>query len=271
MIKNSTYQPIGIFDSGVGGLGVTWAIASLLPHENLVYLADNKSFPFGPKTEEQLHVICERSIAYLIERHHVKIVVVACNTATVSSLAYVRSKFSIPFVGVVPVVKPACEQTKTGCVAILSTPGTAGSAYIQDLIEKFGQGSQVLSISCPGLADMVEKGLVGTAEMEIYLQSILGPLLEKHIDVIGLSCTHYPFLRDQIQAIVGPGVTILDSNVPVARQVKRVLETMPDGLAIERRTPSYHFYVTKEPEKFKSIAQQLVGDALVQDVELVVL
>ncbi len=264
-------KPIGIFDSGVGGLGITKAIADLLPHENIVYVADNKNLPFGEKTLKQLEIITEKIVSYLIKEHNVKLVVAACNTATVATIASLRSKFSIPLVGVVPVIKPMCEQTKTKCVALLSTPMTTNSRYIQNLIEKFGNGVQVLKVGCPGLADKVDAGQVGTHDMDGYLKNLLMPVLEHPIDVIGLGCTQYPFVRDQIQAIVGPSIKILDSNEPVARQVKRVLETMPHGIAQKLDKTEYRFYVTNDSEKFETVAQQLIGTELVKHVDFIVL
>ena len=264
-------KPIGIFDSGVGGLGIMQTVARLLPNEDIVYVADNKNLPFGEKTPEQLELITEKIVSYFIQEHNVKLVVAACNTATVATIASLRSKFSIPFVGVVPVIKPMCEQTQTKCVALLSTPMTTDSQYIKDLVEKFGNGVQVLKIGCPGLADKVDAGLVGTPDMDEYLKNLLTPVLKHPIDMIGLGCTQYPFVRDQIQNIVGPFVTILDSNVPVARQVKRVLEAMPDGITQESHKSQYRFYVTKDPEKFETVAKQLIGPDLVRRVEFVVL
>lgn len=261
-------QPIGIFDSGVGGLGIMQTVAYLLPNEDIVYVADNKNLPFGEKTSEQLELITEKIVSYLVKEHNVKLVVAACNTATVATIASLRAKFAIPFVGVVPVIKPMCEQTKTKCVALLSTPMTTNSPYIQDLIEKFSNGVQVLKIGCPGLADKIDAGLVGTSDMDEYLKKLLAPVQEHPIDMIGLGCTQYPFVRDQIQHIVGPSVTILDSNVPVARQVKRVLEMMPTQ---ELHKPRYRFYVTKDPETFEAVAKQLIGADIVKQVEFVVL
>jgi len=181
---------IGMFDSGIGGLGVFLDVTRLLPHESIVYVAGNKYFPFGEKTPERLQKISENIVNFLIKQHNVKMVVIACNTASVSSLAYLRSKFTIPFIGVVPVVKPACELTKTGCVAILSTPVTAGSAYIQELIKKFGHGIRVLSIGCPGLVDIIEAGRVEALELDVLLRELVVPILEQKADIVGLCCTH---------------------------------------------------------------------------------
>lgn len=255
-----------MFDSGVGGLGVFQAVARLLPNEDIVYVAGNKYMPFGEKTVEQIQQISEKIVRFLIDKHDVKVVVIACNTATVASITYLRARFSIPFVGVVPVVKPACAQTKTGCVAIMSTPLTAEGTYIKDLIAKFGQGARVLSIGCPGLADLVETGMVGTSKMEALLRKLIAPAIEDNADVIGLCSTHYPFVREQLQKIVGPAVAILDSNEPVARQVKRVLSMIQScsiesdgGLSLERRQPQYQFYATKDAEKFMVVAEKLIG------------
>lgn len=261
------HTAIGMFDSGVGGLGVFQAVRQMLPDQSIVYVAGNKYFPFGEKTPEQLQVISENMVNFLIKQHNVKMVVIACNTATVSSLAYLRSKFTIPFVGVVPVVKPACELTKTGCVAILSTPVTAQSVYIQELIKKFGQGKRVLNIGCPGLVNLIEFGKLDTPELEILLRALVEPVLEQKADIIGLCCTHYPFMREQLQKIVGPTVTILDSNEPVAQQIKRVLalNTQPVSSGAE-----YKFYATKDVKNFESVARGLIGD-IVKGVELAVL
>ncbi len=256
-------KPIGMFDSGVGGLGIFQSITRLLPNEDIVYVAGNKYMPFGQKTTEQIQQISEKIVQFLIDKHDVKLVVIACNTATVASIDYLRSKFSIPFVGVVPVVKPACEQTKTGCVAILSTPLTASGNYIQDLINKFAHGAQVLSIGCPGLADLVEAGKINTPEMEILLRTLIAPAIDNNADVIGLCSTHYPFVRAQLQSIVGPSVTILDSNDPVARQVKRVL--LQNALV---DIPNYQFYATKDAKQFQFIARRLIGD-IVANVQLI--
>jgi len=264
-------QPIGIFDSGVGGLGIMQTVTRLLPNEDIVYVADNKNLPFGEKTPEQIELITEKIVSYLVKEHNVKLVVAACNAATVSSIASLRSKFSVPFVGVVPVVKPVCEKTQTKHVVLLSTPTTNRSAYLKDLIEKFSNGVHVITIPCPGLADTIEAGMAGTSEMGEYLKNILAPACAYPVDMVGLCCTHYPFVHDQIQAIVGSSVTIVDSNEPVARQVKRVLEGMSNGITKESHKLQYRFYVTKDPEKFETVAKQLIGLELVKRVEFVVL
>ena len=262
-------QPIGIFDSGVGGLGVFKAVVQLLPYENIVYVAGNKYMPFGKKTAQEVQQISEVIVRFLIDNHNVKLIVIACNTATVASIDYLRAKFSIPIVGVVPIVKPACEQTKTGCVAILSTPLTAESLYIKDLIQKFSQGTHVLSIGCPGLADLIEQGKINSQEVDALLRTLITPVLTNSADIIGLCSTHYPFIRHQLQKIVGPDVIIIDSNDAVARQVKRVLQGLYNNIDTSI-TPRYIVYATKDVVSFKKVAQQLVGNNLVSEVQLLI-
>ena len=288
---------IGVFDSGVGGLGIFKAVAALLPAQDIVYVADNANLPFGQKTTEQLQRITEKIVRFLVEQQHVKLVIVACNTASVSSLEYLRQNFSVPIVGVVPVVKPACEQSKVKKVAILATKVTAESAYQQELIKKYANGASVLSIGCPGLVELVEAGLLDAPETHALLKQYLAPALDAGVDIIGLACTHYPFLIEQIKKIVPPSVVIIDSNEAVARHVVRLLASLSDsegqprscgagdkrgachpGLAVpgealsEARDPGSRLIVfaTKEPERFHKVAQRLIGD-LAHDVPLIVL
>ncbi len=251
-------QPIGIFDSGVGGLGILKAVAALLPAQDIVYVADNANFPFGQKTPEQLQQITAKIVRFLVGQHHAKLIIIACNTASVSSLDYLRKHFSVPIVGVVPVVKPACEQSTVKKIAILATTATAQSLYQQDLIKKYGSGVQVFAIACPGLVTQVEAGDFDSDVTKQLLQTYLQPALDAGVDVIGLSCTHFPFLIDQIKKLVSPAVVIIDSNEAVARHAVRVLQQKKEALQSTRGR--YQLFVTKEPERFQKVAQRLVGD-----------
>lgn len=278
-------QPIGIFDSGVGGLGIFKAVARQLPGQDLIYFADNNNLPFGQKTAEQLQQITSKILDYLITMHNIKLAVVACNTASVSSLSYLREKYSIPIVGVVPVVKPACELSKVKKVAILATLHTTNSEYQKQLIAQYGNGMQVISIACPGLVELIEAGLFDDPCTQEKLRESLVPAIAAGVDVIGLSCTHYPFLRAQMQRLLPEGVTIVDANDSVARQVVKVngkilagempadkiiseQTGLPDGQVrlpdvLPAESAKYSFYVTKEPERFQMVAQKLLGQTLV--------
>ena len=262
-------RPIGVFDSGVGGLGIFKAIAEKLPNQDLVYAADNANLPFGLKTPEQLNVISEKIVQFLIDKHDVQMVVIACNTATVASLDYLRSKFSVPIVGAVPVIKPACQQSKNKRVAILATPTTAASTYVQGLIADFAGDVDVLVIPCPGLADLVDTGDLDSPQLLEALQGFLAPAIAHGADVIGLGCTQYPFLKPQIAALLPPYVMLLDSNQPVALQVQRLMVTQPPA-ADDTHQPRYIFYATQEASEFCRVAQKLVG-SIIQVCQLVML
>lgn len=251
-------RPIGIFDSGTGGLGIFKAIAERLPHHDLVYVADNANLPFGEKTVEQLNHITENIVRFFIERHDVQMVVIACNTATVTSLDYLRQQFSIPIVGAVPVVKPACQLSKNKRVAILATPTTAASSYLKNLITQYGIDIDVLAIGCPGLANLVDTGNLDSPEITTLLKRFLAPVIEHNVDVIGLGCTQYPFLRDQIIKLIPYPVTILDSNDPVAKQVERLINTHPEAINTSHQA-TYTLHTTKDAPHFCVVAQKLIG------------
>ncbi len=252
-------RPIGFFDSGVGGLGIFKRVAEKLPHHDLVYVADNANLPFGEKTVEQLNKISATIIQYLIDQHDVQAVVIACNTATVASLDYVRQRFAVPIIGAVPVVKPACEMSKNKRVAIMATPTTAKSAYLQTLIAQYGSDCNVLTIGCPGLANLVETGDLNSPAIHAALEQFLAPIRAHNIDTLGLGCTQYPFLRDKIAAMLPSGVTILDSNEPVARQVERVISSTPGSMPDPNHAPNYLVYATKDAPTFGTVARKLLG------------
>jgi len=262
-------RPIGIFDSGVGGLGIFKLATQKLPHHDFVYIADNANLPFGEKSAEQLHHITEKIVRFLIEKHNVQMVVAACNTATVTSIDYLRQRFSIPIVGAVPVVKPSCEQSKNKRIAILATPATIQSDYLKKLIKQYAHDSSpqspidVITIPCPGLADMIDTGNLDSPEITEALKKFLAPALAHNVDVIGLGCTQYPFVRQHIEQLVPSNILILDSNEAVAKQVERIINAQqdqdPDYTIDPQHTPVYTFYVTKDAQKFCTVAQKLIG------------
>jgi glutamate racemase len=260
-------QPIGIVDSGVGGLGIFREISKLLPNENLIYLADNNNLPMGEKTEEQIRQISTKIFNFLISKHNIKMGVVACNTLSVSSLDHLRKNFSIPIVGTVPVVKPSCELTQAKKIAILATRVTANSQYQKDLISKYCNSVQALSIGCPGLVEFIEDGLLDSPELQEKLKQFLAPAIEIGVDVVGLACTHYPFIKPQIKKLLPEKTQILDSNEAVAKQVVRLIS---QEKVSENSSPSHTFFVTKNAEKFENVGKTLIGD-LVSKVSLVVL
>jgi glutamate racemase len=246
-------RPIGFFDSGVGGLSILLEAKKLLPNENIIFLADQKNVPYGGKTKEQLIGFLEKAMNFFISQD-VKAVVFACNTATVYTIEEMRKKFDIPIIGTVPVVKTLANITKTGKTAVFSTPATAESKYLKELIEKFCDGVEVARIGGSNLEELVERGNLNNPEIQEVLEKHLKPLLEESVDSIALGCTHYPFLREKIQKIVGPNVMVVDSGGAVARRLKQVL-TNNDALSSEKGFEKY--YTTGDKDKFERVASEL--------------
>ena len=226
-MNNQPYLPadrsIGVFDSGVGGLSILTAVKELLPNESFVYLADQKNNPYGGRSVSEIKKLSSKVIEFLIDKK-VKLVIVACNTVSVNAIDYLRSKFSIPIIAVVPVVKTISEKTKTGEVLVLSTPATAKSQYLKNLIKKFSNGKKVHVVGTSRLEHLAEKGIITGPKVKSAIKASLSIIKNSNIDSIALGCTHYPFLTKEIQKFVGPNVYIYDSGGAIARRTKVVLE-----------------------------------------------
>lgn len=242
----SNFAPIGVFDSGVGGLSILLEIRRLLPREDLIYLADSAHCPYGVKPIEEIR---QRTVEVtdFLGTLGVKLVVVACNSASVAGLDQVRSKYpELPIIGVEPAIKPASNLTHNGRIGVLATSLTLKGARFSLLVEKYGTDVEVYTQPAPGLVELVETGLIETPETEALLRKYLNPLLEKDIDTLVLGCTHYPFLRSGIQKICGSGVNILDTGIAVARQTQRVI--LQKELATVSKTPGKEtFYTSGDP------------------------
>jgi glutamate racemase len=214
---------IGIIDSGIGGRGIAAELKKLLPDVPIEYLGDRANFPYGSKPKQELNRILEHNIRMLLDKG-AQLIVLACNSGSVTSLAYLRSIFSVPIVGVVPAIKPAAEHTKTKKIAIFATPITSTSAVYEDLIRQFCTGIEVFRIPFPNLATLIEYDRIAEAEQDIA--NIWQQYKDCGIDEVVLGCTHYTLIRDNIQRIVGQGVEVIDSNLAVAKQAKRVYEKL---------------------------------------------
>lgn len=254
---------IGIFDSGVGGLGIFNKIKKLLPKENIIYLADSKNCPYGKKSIQQIKQICLDNTKFLIDKG-AKIVVMACNTGSTIALEYVRNNlnqiqprrldFQVPIVGVVPVVKTAAKETKNNRIGILATKATIESDYLQALVTKFCPNMDITYQACGELVEMVEKSKIDINKLEKCLK----PLINAKVDVVALGCTHFPFARYEIEQILGPNIKVLDSNGAVARQVQRVL-TNNSQLSTFNKKPVYKFYTSGDAKRFKKQIQFLIN------------
>jgi glutamate racemase len=251
-------DPIGVFDSGVGGLSVLRAMRELMPAEPLVYFADQAHVPYGSRPMEQIQAFSESITRFLLDRGST-LIVVACNTASAAALSYLRSKLpETSFVGMEPAVKPAAETTQTGRVGVLATPATFQGALYASVVERFANGVELLQHTCPGLVDQIEKGELDSSETRAILENALLPMLEKNIDTVVLGCTHYPFVIPLIQEIVGEGVRVIDPAPAVARQVRRVLEE--GGMLNPSKFEGHTKYITSgKVEGFDRILGKLMN------------
>ena len=221
-MKNT--KPIGIFDSGIGGISVMSHIQSLLPNESLAYVADSLFAPYGLKSKD---VILERSktaIDYLIKKQSVKLIVVACNTATAAAIQELRQIYQIPIIGMEPAIKPATKATICKKVGILATNGTLDSAKFSALLETYSGEIDFYTQPCPGLVELIEQGRIDDQSIKNLIQKYLNPLIVRKVDTIVLGCTHYVFIKNIIENIMGPEVKIIDTGLAVAKHVRSELE-----------------------------------------------
>jgi glutamate racemase len=248
-------RPVGVFDSGVGGLSVLRAIRQGLPAERVIYVADSGYAPYGDRPREFIE---SRAIAladYLVSRD-AKAIVVACNTATGAAAHVLRSRFSLPIVAMEPAVKPAALHTKSGIVGVLATTSTLASAKFLDLVDRHGAGVQVLVQPCPGLVEQVEAGELDTPRTRAMVESLVRPLLARGADTLVLGCTHYPFLRHAIEDVAGAGVTVIDPADAVARELHRRLDAA-GLLASEDQQGSAEFLTTGPLDQVRPVISQL--------------
>lgn len=215
-------KPVGIFDSGIGGLSVLKEIRQLLPNEDLIYIADSAFAPYGNKPLEFIRQRCHDLCRFLLEQN-AKAIVIACNTATAAAADTLRRQFSVPIIAMEPGVKPAIAATRTGIVGVLATENTLTSQQFTNLLHRYAANVQVISRPCPGLVEQIETGDFDSVETRRLLERYTGPLLSAGADTIVLGCTHYPLIRKQIAKFIGPDITLVETGHAVAQQVARVL------------------------------------------------
>lgn len=219
----SNFQPIGIFDSGIGGTSIWREVTALLPHEKTIYLADSKNAPYGEKSATAIVEFSIKNTEYLLQRG-CKLIIVACNTATTNAIEILRNKYDVPFIGIEPAIKPAALETLTQSIGILATKGTLSSSLFSKTSSEFTSNINVIEKEGKGIVKLIESGKIYSDEMTQLLHQYLNPMLEENIDHLVLGCTHYPYLIPQIQKIVGNKVTIIDSGLAVAKQTNAILE-----------------------------------------------
>ena len=221
--KLSNNAPIGVFDSGLGGLTVWREVRRALPAESLVYLGDGKNCPYGSRPREEVRRLADEAVAFLVAQGR-KLVVVACNTATSAAIVQLREAYpDIPVIGTEPALKPAVEKYPGGRILVMATPMTIRQEKFQALKHQFDDRAQIIGLPCEGLMEFVERGELRGSAVEAYLAEKLAPYLREPVDGIVLGCTHYPFLTGAIRRIVGPGPEIMDGSHGVAMQLARKL------------------------------------------------
>ena len=239
--KKMNNKPIGIFDSGMGGLTVWKEVVKALPEESVIYYGDGANCPYGGKSQEELINLSEEIVKFFVEKG-VKLIVVACNTATAGAIAYLREHYDIPFVGMEPAVKPAAQHSKSGIIAILATASTLKGRLFQETSERFAGDVTILSSIGEGFVELIESGREDSPEAEEAVRRTVEPLLEQGADHLVLGCTHYPFLEGALRKTIGKRNVLLVNPAPaIAGRVKEVLQDINAG-AEKGSIPSYEYH-----------------------------
>ncbi|WP_026730682.1 glutamate racemase [Flavobacterium denitrificans] len=242
-------NPIGVFDSGIGGTSIWNEIHNLLPNEKTIYLADSKNAPYGQKTKEEIVALSKKNVEFLIEKG-CKLIVVACNTATTNAIRELREDYNIPFIGIEPAIKPAANNSKTQVIGILATKGTLNSELFNKTAEMF-QNTTIIEQVGHGLVQLIEDGNLNSPEMTALLESYLKPMIDANIDYLVLGCSHYPYLIPQIKKILPDHIQIIDSGEAVARQTQNILREKVGFSELKESEPE--FYVNSNPAVLESI------------------
>jgi len=246
-------QPIGIFDSGVGGTSIWKEIRKSLPKEDTIYLADSKNAPYGAKSQDQILKLCIKNTELLL-RKKCKLIVVACNTATTNAIEHLRSTYDVPFIGIEPAIKPAALQSTSKTVGVLATKGTLSSSLFHSTSENHANGIKIVEQEGKGLVPLIEAGQVSSAEMKALLQKYITPMVQAGIDHLVLGCTHYPYLIPVLKELLPPHVQIIDSGEAVARQTKAVLKQM-NMLNLASKPAKSIFYTNAEVAVLKGFLE----------------
>ena len=247
----SNKNPIGLFDSGVGGTSIWKEVYELLPNESTIYLADSKNAPYGQKSQEEIIELSIKNTEILLN-DNCKIIIVACNTATTNAIKVLRATYDIPFIGIEPAIKPAALHTKTQKIGILATQGTLNSALFHQTVSLYSDVKVVEQIGYE-LVQLIESGAMHSEKMTELLKDYLLPMVAEDIDCLVLGCTHYPYLIPQIKKIIPNHIKIIDSSEAVAKQTKHILEV--NNLFNTSNEVFHSLFINNPPE----VMQQLIG------------
>lgn len=246
MAKNN---PIGLFDSGIGGTSIWREINNLMPSENTVYLADSKNAPYGQRTKNEIISLCFKNMDVLLN-YNCKIIIIACNTATTNAISEIRANYNIPIIGIVPAIKPATVLTQTSKIGILATKGTIASDFFTEKIKLYPKIEIIEQIGYK-LVELIEAGEINSVETKRLLEEYLTPMIKKGIDALVLGCTHYPYLRPIIQTILPSNIQIIDSGQAVAKQTKKIL-SQHSLLSDSQQKGTSLFYTNTNPTVLKT-------------------
>jgi glutamate racemase len=261
--------PIGVFDSGVGGLTVLHALTDLLPSESILYLGDTARVPYGTKSAAVVEAYAIRCAGFLVKQG-AKAIVIACNTASAVAVEAIRKEFNIPVVGVIePGAEIACNATKNGRIGVMGTQGTIQSGAYQKAIERHRPGTTVIGHACPLLVPLAEEDLVDHPAARLLAQDYLKPLLQGNIDTLVLGCTHYPLFKELLQELAGKQIKIVDSAIAVAGAVKTELDTHQLRTQ-EQATGSRRIFATDWGQRFEQVGSRFLGNPIpeVEHVDL---
>lgn len=250
-------QPIGVFDSGVGGISVLRELVKIMPEENYLYLGDSENAPYGTKQLEEVRALTNKNVELLLEKG-AKSIVVACNTATSAAVAGLRLKYpELPLVGIEPAIKPAVLHKENSTVVVMATPVTLQQEKFQKLLRKYENSANIVSLPCPGLMEFVEKGDLESEDLKQYLTELFAPFKGEKIDSIVLGCTHYPFAAEMITRVVGKEVVIFDGGNGTAREMKRRL-TVADLLTDQTGEGKVEFLNSRNTEEEMQLCRYLL-------------
>ncbi|MFA6385032.1 MAG: glutamate racemase [Candidatus Omnitrophota bacterium] len=250
-------QPIGVFDSGVGGLTVVKELVDQMPHEDIIYFGDTARVPYGIKSKETVIKFSIENILYLLS-HDVKLICVACNTVSSLALPVIKHHFKVPIVGVIsPAVREAVYASQNKRIGVIGTHGTIKSRAYENEIKQLDPSMKVFARACPLFVPFVEEGWTSGKVVAEVARSYLKPLKDNRVDTLILGCTHYPILKDVIRDVMGPKVTLIDSAKQVAIEVKKILAA--ESLIVKPRAGKHRFYVSDNPEWFTNLAGRFLG------------
>ncbi len=252
---------IGVFDSGTGGLTILIELMRLLPEERFVFFGDTAHCPFGKRSADEIRTFAAAASQFFLSQD-AKLIVLACNYASVVARETLRQRYPVPFVAVVPAVKPASQATKTGKIGVMATDAVSRNPLFLTLVDELRNGAQTLTIGCTRLVEHCEAGQLDGPEVEATIHGYVDPLLAQGVDTLVLGCTHFPLLRPAIERVAGPGVTVIDSGMAVARQARHVLEER--RLLREGDTPlsddeRLAIYCSGDPDAFSAVASMILG------------